>query len=134
MTITTRELKTLEFLNSYANEATFDHKQRLVAAVTKKGDIIGLGKNSMKSHPFQARFSKNESSIYLHAETAAILDAVNRGENPRGGVMHVIRPLRDGSLGLARPCSGCMKALETYGIQRVVYSNEVGSYSVEIRD
>lgn len=88
----------------------------------------------MKSHPFQARYSKNSESIYLHAETAAILDAVNRGEDPRGGVMHVIRPLRDGTLGLARPCSGCMKALEAYDIERVIYSNEVGSYSVEIRD
>ena len=106
----------------------------MVAAITKKGDIIGVGKNSLKSHPFQARYSRNDESIYLHAETAALLDAINKGEDPAGGVMHVIRRMRDDTLGLARPCQGCMKALAAYGIDRVVYSNEVGSFSVEIRD
>ena len=134
MTITTKEQRTLEFLTNYSNDVVFDHKQRMVAAITKKGDIIGLGRNSMKSHPFQARYSRNEESIYLHAETAALLDAINNGQDPSGGVMHVIRRLRDDTLGLARPCSGCMKALDAYGISRVIYSNEVGSYSVEIKD
>ena len=134
MTITTKELRTLEHLHNYAKEVNFDHKQRLAAAIVKKGDIIGIGHNKMKTHPIQRKFAKNDEAIYLHAETSAILDAVNRGENPSGGVMYVIRRMRDESLGLARPCSGCMRALAAYGIDRVVYSNEVGSYSVEIRD
>ena len=122
------------FLSNYLNAEEFDHNQHMVAAITKKNDIIGVGKNQMKTHPFQAKFSRNPDSIYLHAETAALLDAINNGQNPSGGVMHVIRRLRDDTLGLARPCSGCMKALDAYGISRVIYSNEVGSYSVEIKD
>mgnify|MGYP006288937977 CR=1 FL=1 len=105
----------------------------MVAALTKKGDIIGVGQNKMKSHPFQAKFGRNEESIYLHAETAALLDALNRGENPNGATMHVIRRLRNDSFGLARPCQGCMKALAVYGVDRIIYSNEVGTYSVETR-
>jgi deoxycytidylate deaminase len=105
----------------------------MVAGLTKKGDLIGVGRNSMKSHPFQARFGRNENSIYLHAETAALLDAINNGEDPNGATMHVIRRLRDGTFGLARPCQGCMRALAAYGVDRVVYSNEVGSFSVESR-
>ena len=105
----------------------------VAALTTRKGEVIGLGRNSMKSHPFQAKYSKNSESIYLHAETAALLDAINNGTDPSGATMHVIRKLRDGTLGLARPCQGCMRALAAYGVDRVVYSNEVGSYSVEAR-
>jgi deoxycytidylate deaminase len=134
MTITTKEAKILEFLDNYSKNVEFEHKQRLVAALTtRKGEVIGLGRNSMKSHPFQARFAKNNEAIYLHAETSALLDAINNGVNPSGATMHVIRKLRDGTLGLARPCQGCMRALAAYGVDRVVYSNEVGSYSVEYR-
>ena len=88
----------------------------------------------MKTHPFQARFSRNPDSIYLHAETAALLDAINNGQDPTGGVMHVIRRMKNNTLGLARPCNGCMKALDAYGINKIVYSNELGTFSSETRD
>jgi len=124
----------LEFLSNYLNAEEFEHQQHMVAAITKKNDIIGVGKNQMKTHPFQAKFSRNPDSIYLHAETAALLDAINNGIDPTGGVMHVIRRLKNNTLGLARPCNGCMKALDAYGINKIVYSNELGTFSSETRD
>ena len=55
-------------------------RARLAACVVYKRDIVSFGINQLKSHPFQAKFSKNEDSIFLHAETDAIKNALSFGD------------------------------------------------------
>lgn len=100
---------------------------RLAAAIVYRGDIISIGYNSMKSDPLQARFSKNEHAIYLHAEIAAIKKALKilSLEEMRKSELHIVRrKLQNGvfSDGLAKPCAGCERAIETYGINKVYYT------------
>lgn len=49
---------------------------RMASCVVFQNDIVSFGVNEMKSHPFQAKYSKNKSAVYLHAETSAIKNAL----------------------------------------------------------
>ena len=70
-----RNQRILNFLTKAAEAA--DHvgiRAKLAAAVVIKNEIIAIGFNRRKSHPFQAQYQTNDKQIYLHAET----DAINR--------------------------------------------------------
>lgn len=111
---------------------------RLVASVVyKRRKIISFGSNSLKSDPFQNRFKKNEQSIYLHAEVAAIKKALRRIdlEDLRKCDMFVARVKRNGPKpnepyvpALARPCSGCARCIAEFGLRNVYYTSENGIY------
>lgn len=90
----------------------------------RKGNFIGAGENSLKSHPLAARFSRHPDAIYLHAELAAIAYAIHRGrlEDLQGATMYVARVLKDGTPALAKPCSGCVRALAEFGIEKVEWT------------
>jgi deoxycytidylate deaminase len=49
---------------------------RMTAAIVRGKDIISLGANQMRTHPFQAKFGKNPESLFWHAETNAIYNAL----------------------------------------------------------
>ena len=41
----------------------------------------------------------------------------------------IVRTKKDGSVGLAKPCSGCMQAIESFGISKVIYTSNIeGKY------
>ena len=40
----------------------------------------------------------------------------------KGSIVFVVRVMRDGRLGNARPCPACMLALKSRGVRRVFYS------------
>ena len=111
---------------------------RLAAAVVYKNQIITIGVNRKKSHPFQARYSKNEDAIYLHAETDTIRGALRYLSEKQltKSTLYVCRIKHEdgpGSpiiWGLSKPCTGCQRAIATFDIKNVVYSEEgEGSYS-----
>lgn len=87
--------------------------------------ILGTGYNSMsKVHPKSRHPYKT-----VHAETAAIIDAARRldtyaakADFLRGARVYVYRAKKDGSPGLAAPCSHCAATLAHVGIRRVEYS------------
>jgi len=109
-----------------------DHpKFPMAAAVVKKNRIIGIGWNRMKSHPFQAKFGKNQDAIFLHAEIHAIKNAIKDHslDELRGARMIVLRKTARG-YGLAKPCIGCMRALVEFGIETVHYSTSDGFESL----
>lgn len=112
----------------------FNKHYKLAAAIVYKNKIISYGFNSKKSNPFQSRFSKNEHSIYLHAEVDAIKNAlkklsleqlqkstliVARGKCINGELVH----------GLAKPCTGCQRAISTFGIPNVFYTEDIIGFS-----
>lgn len=103
---------------------------RVASCIVYKGDIISFGTNSQKTHPFQARFSKNPQSICLHAEISAIKNSlyrltldelsrstiyIARAKFPRPNAKFFIQ-------GLAEPCEGCKMAISEFNIKKVIYT------------
>jgi deoxycytidylate deaminase len=103
---------------------------RLAAAIVYRRQVVAYGVNQRKSHPLQKRFGKNSDSIYPHAEVNAVRNSVNR----MGGVdflresVLIVARMRviDGKWrrGLAKPCSGCERCIEAFGIRDVVWTED----------
>lgn len=99
------------------------------SAVVYRNNVAGFGFNSMKSHPFQARYGRNRHAIYLHSEVDAIknsLKNISLRELSRS-TLYVVRIKQDQQTrlivpGLARPCEGCARAIAEFNIGRTVYT------------
>jgi deoxycytidylate deaminase len=111
-------------------------KANIAAAVVYKGDIISIGVNQMKTHPFQYKFRRNNLSIYLHAETHAIqrsLRELSTWELEKSE-LYVVRTKQQSSVnknrifGLARPCDGCWRCIEQFNLKRVHYTLDKSGY------
>lgn len=115
-------LKTLAMSSSHP-------KVFIASALVHRNKIISFGLNSMKSHSFQKRYSKNEHAIFLHAEVAAIHAAkklkFDRFEN---SILYVARMKYNDTTkssiisGLAAPCDGCIRCIQDHGIKTVIYT------------
>lgn len=101
---------------------------RVAAAIVRRGEIISLGTNKPKSHPLQAKFAKHPEATLLHAETMSIVNALSlhKHDDLEKSEIIVVRVKRDGSLALAKPCIGCLAAINYYGIKKVLYTNDAG--------
>ena len=104
---------------------------RVTAMITKGKHIISFGANSMKTSPWQKRFGRNDLAICLHAEIDAIKNAlkvvsVRELKNCNLFVCRVKqnKPRGDFVAGLAMPCSGCQKAIVTFKINNVYYTED----------
>ena len=106
---------------------------KLAAALAHKKTIISIGTNELRTHPLQGKFRKNNDAVFLHAEIAAIANALNHmnKDDLRDSTLYVHRVKRKSSLnhkdwidGLAFPCEGCTSAIISFGIKRVVYSTD----------
>lgn len=94
-------------------------QHRLGCVLVKKGRIIGLGWNLLKTHP---RSPHPYNSI--HAEFNALLGA-DPGDL-KGSTAYVYRQHKDGSRAIAKPCKYCERALRDSGVYRVVYTAPEG--------
>lgn len=108
---------------------------RLAAAIVYRNEIISFGVNQRKTHPFQAKFSKNEDSIYLHAETDAIKNAlkhisIDELSNSTLYICRVKIVEQKFVFGLSKPCCGCMRAISNFGIKNVYYSLDNKGYEM----
>jgi tRNA(Arg) A34 adenosine deaminase TadA len=128
-------------LNTLAKfaEANDESNIRFAAAVVYRNKIVSVGFNHNKSHPFQAKFAKNEMAIFLHAEVHAIKNAlkeltveelakcdlyITRVKKPKSHSKHFV-------WGIAKPCCGCHRAISEFGIRRTIYTtDETGHYEV----
>ena len=111
---------------------------RLAACVVYKNDIVSMGINQKKSHPFQKRFGKHELAVFLHAETDAIKNALRHisVDDLAKSKLYVSRvrfesaelnPIKERlRRGLARPCVGCMRAIANFNIRHVCFSTDEG--------
>jgi tRNA(Arg) A34 adenosine deaminase TadA len=98
------------------------------AAVIHKNRIISIGMNSLKSNPFQLKYGRNNESIYLHAEVAAIKNALKRvrADFLKRCTLISVRRRPDGSIGISKPCAGCERCIAEFGIKNVFWTNEHG--------
>ena len=135
-----KKVKT-EILDTLAKfaEANDGSNVRFAAALVRNNKIVSVGFNRMKSHPFQAKFAKNEMAIFLHAEVHAIKNALRDYpvEDLSKMDMYIVRVKKPSSYsecyvwGMAKPCSGCQRAIAEFGVKRVVYTtDEHGCYEV----
>jgi tRNA(Arg) A34 adenosine deaminase TadA len=112
---------------------------KVAAAVVRNNRIVSIGINANKSHPMAAKFGKNEQAIFLHAEIAAIKNALKEVDvdDLEKMEMYVVRVKKPKPFskkwvwGLAKPCVGCQRAIAEFGLRRVVYTtDEHGTYEV----
>jgi cytidine deaminase len=103
----------------YAVESTY--KFRLGSVVFDRKGILGAGTNTPgKTHPK----SKNPYKTRC-AEFNAVMSAISRGFDLwdlRRSAIYTHRLKKDGTPGLAAPCSYCAEFLEEIGIKDIRYS------------
>jgi deoxycytidylate deaminase len=105
---------------------------KITAGIVYKNSFVSFGFNQLKSHPFQLKYSRNSESIFLHAETSAICNGLKiiSADDFRKSTLYICRVKNKGDhscWGLSKPCEGCMRAIVTFGMKKVVYSDE-GEY------
>lgn len=113
-----------ERLEQHSHHAEMVRSSKHAAAIIYKGMILSWGLNGRKTHPMMRLFGRNEEAIYLHAEIDAIIRAINKYgvEILKKSDLYVLRTTKTGSVGYSKPCSGCEKAIKTFGIKRVFHS------------
>lgn len=132
--------KTSRYMNTLAKIAAdilnpVGGNARLAACVVYRNDIISFGINERKSHPFQARYGKNDEAVFLHAETSAIKNALKyiTAQELEKSSLYICRikfkdcHKKNVVFGLAKPCCGCFRCINTFNIREVYYTtNEQG--------
>jgi deoxycytidylate deaminase len=112
-------------------------RTRIAACIVYKNEIVSIGINQLKSHPFQAKFSRHEDSIFLHAETDAIKNSLKHisVEQLSKSSLFVCRikyaeqkKKKIQMRGLCMPCEGCQRAIATFNIKKVVYTCDDGRH------
>lgn len=123
--------KHLRLLCGIAEQVDPVRSSRHAAAVVYRNDIMGVGVNKMKSHPFAKRYGRNSDAIYLHAETAAVKNArreIEEHEFERS-ILYVVRVKHKGKKlvpALSKPCKGCCRCISEFGISEVIYTTDEG--------
>jgi len=129
--------KYLNILSKIAADISPIRSARLAACVVHRNSIIAFGTNCMKSHPFQARYGKNDDSVYLHAETSAIKNALKyiSLEELSKCTLYISRVKYEDTkknkllFGTAKPCPGCFRCINTFNIKKVYYTLDNQSYA-----
>ena len=109
-----------------AEELLGKQKYCVAAIITdRQGKVLSIGQNSYeKTHPTQAMWAQlveRSEKVYLHAEMESIIKNKN---SHRGVFMYVARVrVKDGRMGLAKPCKTCTVAiLKGSNVERVYYT------------
>lgn len=97
---------------------------KLAACLVKRGRVLSYGLNSLKTHPLQAKFGRNQQSIHLHAEIDAIRNALRKHSvgAVAGSTLYAVRVLKDGTKAAAKPCAGCLRAVSHFQIHDVMHT------------
>lgn len=111
-------------------------RNKRLGALLKIGKDGYYGFNQLKTHRLQAQFCDKPEKIYLHAETDAIRQGIRNYQwmqmpdilKSFNADLYVCRLKVDGSIGMAKPCDGCMSCAVHMGIRRVVYTTDSGEY------
>jgi deoxycytidylate deaminase len=110
------------------------HRSKHSALILYKNEVISLACNRSKSHPFQKRYSKASEAIFLHAEVAAIHNALKKVslKELSKSTMYVCRVRinkeNKSFFSYSKPCDGCMRAIAEFDIKNVMYTDESGEF------
>lgn len=108
-------------------------RTKMAAIIVYQNRIVGVGLNNRKTHPLQDRFKKNPMAIWIHAEIAAINNALRTisPDKLKRSIIYIARYHKDEiTQGLAKPCNGCWKALLTFELKKVIYTLDNKGYEV----
>jgi deoxycytidylate deaminase len=97
-----------------------------VGAALLGGKRVYFGFNKRKTHPWLLKYKYKKWSC-IHAELDVLLKA--NKNNDCDGVLYVARLMKNGEVGMAKPCEGCMGVIVNLGVSRVVYTiskNKIG--------
>lgn len=97
------------------------HQHRLGALVVNKDKILGVGFNSLRTHPKSPHEFKS-----VHAEFMAINSC--DPETLKGATLYVYRENRSGNVVNSKPCVSCMTLILNSGIKRIYYTHEDVGY------
>ena len=95
------------------------------AVVAKGNKVIGFAPNKFRNHP-----SVDSDNVSVHAEAAVIRELLKNYSNLKGTTIYIAR-IASAGITMSRPCPNCMKLIISAGIKEIVYTNEMGGYSVE---
>jgi len=128
-----KDRKYIDLLWKIAVDITPVSNARIASAIVIGNQIVGLGENSYKTHPFQAKYGSTEHHIHIHAEIDAIKNSLRRVsvDDLKKSSLYICRAKKQEKIwtyGLSRPCDGCMSAIADFDIKRVVYSLNDGGY------
>lgn len=113
-----------------------DHKQKMGAVLYYKHKVVGSGHNSnSRTHPIQARLDSEKYACpcvgKLHAESAILIPIITHHIDISGAEIYIYREKKDKTLGMARPCTSCMKLIKHCRIRKIHYTTEDG-YADEV--
>jgi deoxycytidylate deaminase len=125
MVIGTRISRIFNNLTEVATATERVANYKLAAAIVYKNRIISYGVPSYKTSPFQKKYAADEHKIHLHAEIAAIKNALRHLslEQLKKSSLYVCR-VKDTGWGMSKPCCGCQRAILEFGIKKVIYTGE----------
>lgn len=93
-------------------------KYRVGAVIVRNGNILGIGFNSMKTHP-----KSHTHHQRIHAELKAVLNAQ---DDVSGADIYVVRLTRQGQLACAIPCPSCEALIIDSGIRNIYATDKEG--------
>lgn len=116
-----------------------NHRCKIGCVVVNGHKIISSGHNSSnKTHAFQAKLDKNffgcECAGLLHAETDALIPLIKNDVDLTGASIYVFRKMKDGTIGMSRPCPRCMSVIKKCGIKYINYTTKDGFASEVLRN
>ena len=131
---------TRAYFRAAENISTLSNHRCKVGCVVVSGHrVISSGHNSASdTHAFQARLDKEffgcECAGYLHAETDALLPLIHNKTDLTHASIYIFRKMKNGNLGMARPCPRCMLIIKSCGIKFINYTTADGFASETLAD
>lgn len=102
-----------------AKSASFEsvhHAAKIGAVVVKRGSVIGVGFNKLKTHPLSTN-----PWFTIHAEFDSILGCSK--EDLANSDLYIYREDLNGNLACCKPCIYCQKLIASTGIKNVFYTD-----------
>lgn len=107
------------------NDRYFPKNFKLGAVIFQGKRMIASGFNHKKTHPIRTNYAKDPEWSWHHAESHALINAINSMGDVRGCSIAVSRVLKTTqSLASSKPCPDCWKMLVDHGISSVTYVDE----------
>lgn len=108
-----------------AKKSTFHSKHG--AVVVYDGHIIGSGFNLNLGHDMITQYDQFKT---LHAEMVAILRVKNKSLLKKS-ILYVTRLKNANEYQMSKPCTVCMKIINSFGIKEICYTSDVGEWITE---
>lgn len=105
---------------------TSEYRWKHGAVIAKNSKILGSAPNKFRNSP-----SVDPDNVSDHAERATLRELLKVRSDLRGCTIYIARINKAGQTMMSRPCVWCMWAIIEAGIKEIVYTNDLGSFSVE---